>query len=226
MLFFKKSRNNQYFKLKYLFKMPLLSLFVASTIFIAVSCKSRPEITTAGGEIPDLSDPSGNPPTAQAEDVKSMQLRDAAFEGQTEGVKQLLKENITVDARDEDGRTALMLASYNGHSDIAALLLNVGSEVDLADGMGRTALMYASTGAFSETVRLLLDHHADPNLTDSGDHFTALMYAAAEGQTGVVRILLEHHADPSMKDVDGDQALNFALKNEHSEVAELLKNWK
>lgn len=49
------------------------------------------------------------------------------------------------------------------------------------------------------------------------------MHAAAEGQLEVVRVLLEYGADPSLKDVDGDNAYIFALRNGHTAVAELLK---
>ena len=72
-------------------------------------------------------------------------------------------------------------------------------------------------------VRVLLEHKADPLLADREERFTALMFAAAEGQTEVVRMLLSHGSDPSMVDVDGDTALDFAMKNGHSEAVALLK---
>ncbi len=49
------------------------------------------------------------------------------------------------------------------------------------------------------------------------------MYAAAEGQLEVVQLLLKHKADKSMTDIDNDTARNFAIQNNHLEVAEALK---
>ncbi|MBN2665522.1 MAG: ankyrin repeat domain-containing protein [Bacteroidales bacterium] len=76
------------------------------------------------------------------------------------------------------------------------------------------------------SVKTLLDHQADPDLTDNEEHFTTLMYAAAEGQLDVVRILLAYNADPALKDVDGDDALTFAMNNGHTAIASLLTSFK
>ncbi|GAI14151.1 unnamed protein product, partial [marine sediment metagenome] len=111
---------------------------------------------------------------------------------------------------DQDGRTALMFASFNGHTEIVRLLLDEGAELGIRDAMGRTALLYASTGPFAETVKLLLDHHADPNIVDNDEQFSPLMHAAAEGQLEVAKLLLDSGADPALKDIDGETAALFA----------------
>lgn len=154
-------------------------------------------------------------------------IHEASLNGQYEAVLQILDaENTNVNARDQEGRTALMYASFNGHYEIAVALIERGADIHLQDLYGRTALMFASTGPYTETVKLLLDHDADPNVTDAEEHYTALMYAAAEGQLEVVRILLDNNADPAMLDADGDDAENFARNNGHVEVAELLAGVK
>ena len=117
-----------------------------------------------------------------------------------------------------------MLAAFNGHTDIARLLLDGGAQVNARDPVGRTSLMYAATGPNQETVRVLLEHKADPLAADQEEQFTALMFAAAEGQAEVVRLLLGHGSDPAMVDTDGDTALDFAVRNNHTEVAGLLRN--
>lgn len=203
---------------------PLLPLLILSLSFM-ISCKNRAPITTSGNELPEQFSPSAENQASPSVQDADQALRDAAFEGNLQTVKQLLSGNTDVTSTDEDGRTALMLASYNGYTDIAKMLVKSGSKVNALDKEGRSALMYASTGNFPETVSLLLNNKAKINIADTKEHFTALMYAASEGQTKVAEILLRHGADPSMKDIDGDSALSFARQNKHDEVARLLESW-
>ena len=156
----------------------------------------------------------------------NISIHDAALNGQMSRLAEGLEAGIDVNSRDQEGRTALMYAAYNGHTQAIKILIEKGGLVNLADNYGRTALMMASSGPFPATVKMLLDNQADPNMTDSEEHFTALMYAAAEGQLDVVRILLSYRADPALKDIDGDDALTFAVNNGHKEVASLLQSLK
>lgn len=194
----------------------VFSLFILSLFFF--SCRGKKE-NHREASVPDTSNISESGISAADEQV----LRDAAHDGDYEKVRRLLSKEVNPDAADENGRNALMFAAFNGHTDIVQMLLDAGAEIDARELFGRTALMYASTGPFPRTVELLLNHGADPNIIDTGEHFTALMHAAAEGQTEVVRILLNHGADPMCKDVDGDTAETFARNNGHTELADYLK---
>lgn len=167
---------------------------------------------------------SANQITPAEKGVLEESLRQASLDGNTARVKELLGSGTDVDAADQEGYTPLMLSAFNGHSEIVLELLSRGAAVDKRDRIGRTALLYASTGAFPETVQILLDQGADPNLVDSGEHFTPLMHAAAEGNLEVVKILLTYGADPALTDVDGDNAESFARQAGHVQVADLLQN--
>ena len=153
-------------------------------------------------------------------------LRQSSLDGQLQQVEAFLNGGIGPDVSDSEGHTPLMLAAFNGHGAIVLALLSRGAEVDRKDLMGRTALLYASTGPFPETVKILLDKGADPNLVDTGEHFTPLMHAAAEGNIEVVRILLEAGANPALRDVDNDNAETFARQAGHTEVADLIRNYR
>lgn len=153
---------------------------------------------------------------------KEKEMQEAALEGNGAIVAGLLKEGVNPNSADPEGRTSLMYAAFNGHLKIVEDLLENGAEVVPRDAEGRTALLYASTGPFSETVKLLLEHNADPNIHDAVESFTPLMHAAAEGQVEVVRILLKYGADASARDVDGDTAADFAARNGHTAVVDLL----
>ena len=87
--------------------------------------------------------------------------------GHIEVVSRLLKSGADVNARDERGRTALVLACRQGHTDIVRELVKHGSDVDVKDNSGWTPLMWAaaSTGD-AEAIELLLDHGANPNVKD------------------------------------------------------------
>ena len=214
-----------------LFKVIIFSLVIA---VFAVTCKGR-----TNGEERDDKD-SGNAARQEPADNISetddyiigsdksdgQVLREAAMEGNSVNVKQLISGNTDVNASLSDGRTALMLAAFNGHVSVMDLLLNAGAEVDLKDEYGRTALMYASTGPFPDAVRLLLENGADPNIVDTEEQYSPLMFAAAEGHFEVTRILLEHNANPTLKDKDGDTAESFARLNRHERVAELLSRFQ
>ncbi len=150
---------------------------------------------------------------------------EAALNGDTTLVINAIESGVRVNQKDSEGRTALMYASYNGHNVLVGWLIKKGADVNVRDRYGRTALMMAASGPFSETVSLLLDNNAWTDLVDNDEHFSALMYAAAEGHIDNVRMLLEKNADPTLKDVDGDDALAFAISNNHSGVAELLRKY-
>lgn len=167
-------------------------------------------------EIPE----SVAPATGDA--VGTDDLLQAALEGRADEVHLILQTGTDVNGIDDESHTALMFAAFNGHFSIVQELLKRGANVEQRDMLGRTALLYAATGPFPETVKILLEHGADPNLADSGEHFTPLMHAAAEGHMEVVRILVEYGADPSLMDVDGDDAASFARQAGHNQVADFL----
>lgn len=150
---------------------------------------------------------------------------EAALNGYLSEVMKSINNGTDINKKDEDGRTALMYAAYNGHNLVMQKLIEKGASVDERDLNGRTALMFAASGPFPGSVKLLLENKAEPNLTDTQEHFSALMYAAAEGHLEGVKILLKCGADPSLKDIDGDNALTFAGNNGHKEVVDYLRSY-
>ena len=76
-----------------------------------------------------------------------------------------LKRNLLTDSdfRDENGDTALMLASHHGHAEVVSKLVGEGAAVDLQSKSGATALIAASANNHSDVVRLLLQAGCAPN---------------------------------------------------------------
>jgi len=76
------------------------------------------------------------------------------------GVKKARKERAEVNARDEQGRTAL---HFMGSIECTEILLQHGADVNAMDLSGRTPLHVAAEGGFLRTMESLLAHGADPN---------------------------------------------------------------
>ena len=92
---------------------------------------------------------------------------------------------------DDDGNTALIVASENGHTGIIKLLLKCGTNVNHKNSRGWTALMKASVNGDSklEIIDLLSAHDAQVDL-QSNEGYTALMVAAQNGQAKVATKLI------------------------------------
>jgi ankyrin repeat protein len=159
---------------------------------------------------------------AAPSDAMQVTLWQAAAEGRLDAVRQAVEKGIAVDAREDNGNTALMLAAFEGREAVVQYLLEQGADVNAANRGGQTALMAAASGPSPGTVKLLLEKGADVNARENTEMFTALMFAAAEGQLDNVRVLLRFGADKTLKDVDGETAADFARQNEHAEVVQLL----
>lgn len=82
-------------------------------------------------------------------------LIDAAYEGNTETVKILLANGADVNAKDDEGRTALMTVAGEGHTGVAKTLLDHGADINTKDKDGKTALFLAEKSGHSQVVRIL-----------------------------------------------------------------------
>lgn len=199
---------------------PLKPILFVTYILIMAGCKNTPGSDKSKEETWHMTDGITQQLPGREEEES---FRHAALDGDLERVKMLLKQGVECNVADEDGRTALMLASFNGHSEIILKLIEEGAEIDMRDYMDRTALLYGASGPFPETVHILLENGADPNIMDSEEHFTPLMTAAAEGNLEVVKVLIQFGADRNLLDADGDDAATFAAQNGHMQVADYLK---
>lgn len=113
----------------------------------------------------------------------------AALEGHTAGVKQLLDKSADVNAKDREGRTALMFAVINLHYETMKVLLERGADVDARANDGWTALMLAASCGEARIVRALLNSGADVKGKSVRADVTAIIIAVKHGYTEIVSLL-------------------------------------
>jgi ankyrin repeat protein len=161
-------------------------------------------------------DRSATPPDATVE-----KMRAALREGKPAEFRRLLKANPdSVNAKGQDGWTALMYAAVYGDVESVGQLLDRGTAVNARNDAGGTALMYAVDDAAK--TKLLLERGADPNLR-SGEGRTALLIAAANaGSYPVVKLLLEKGADAKLRPPGGQGALTLAMNSQDPRLLRLL----
>ena len=87
--------------------------------------------------------------------VPDAALRRAAEIGDVPELQALLDKKFAINARDESGRTALMLATLNGQGDAVDVLLSHGADPNVADAHGTTPLQAALAGNHAEIAAAL-----------------------------------------------------------------------
>lgn len=103
--------------------------------------------------------------------------------------KSLIGYGVDVNAKNNDGRTALMLTS---NLDIAKLLIDSGADVNAKSNGGLTALMLTSS---LEITKLLIDNGADVNAKDDEFGQTALTQAVKWDRLEIAKLLIDNGAD-------------------------------
>jgi uncharacterized protein len=87
---------------------------------------------------------------------------------------------------------------------------------------GVRALFYAIEKNNLVYAQKVLAMNFEPNLHhDNG--YTALAYAAMRGSVPMIELLLRNGADPNQATIEGDSPVELALRFDHAEAAELLK---
>ena len=157
----------------------------------------------------------------------------ASKEGDIKTVRDLINNeniNLFINEGNNNGQTALMLASMEGNIKIVNLLLYAKANTDTTSNNGMTALMYAINNGYIDIARSLLSQNANPNIRiNSGP--TALIQASGRGYYSIVEMLLNVGANPQMygryiKDEDNVfydvTPLMIASYNNHFFICDLL----
>ncbi len=90
---------------------------------------------------------------------------DMCMEGNTDGVIKALRSGANVNARDNDGMTALMQAAGT-NAESVKILLKAKADPNAKDDEGATALIWSAREGYPETVIALLNAGADVKARD------------------------------------------------------------
>ncbi len=152
-------------------------------------------------------------------------LIDAAEKGHTDVVNYLLDHNFDVNAMNERGATALMVAAqYNDMATLERLIKAPGLIIDLKNKVGVTALMLAVDNGHAHAVNILLFSAvpADANIETKKYGITPLMLAAELGYTDIAHALLNAGAKVNVVNYHQSTALMLAASHGHVNIVEAL----
>jgi cytohesin len=148
----------------------------------------------------------------------------------SKGVAELLiSEGADVNAITLEGSTPLHFAAWNGRKEIAEILIDNGANLnvinnELAGTPFITALDWAIQQGKTETADLLRKHGG---MTAQGleSGMSPLHQAAREGLKEVVELFIAEGADVNAKDRVGETPLDFAINENRTETADLLREY-
>ena len=123
-----------------------------------------------------------------------------------------------VEWRTPKDESPLMMAAFKGHLELVKRLIARDAHVNKP---GWAPLHYAATHGHLEIMALLLEHHAFID-AESPNKTTPLMMAAHYGTPQAVKLLLEAGADPTLRNELGLSAVDFALRGNRRDAAEMI----
>ncbi len=124
----------------------------------------------------------------------SQQLIAAVAQNDLSTVRQLVKQGVNVDSRDEQGRTALLVAVAGNHIDIAQFLIDSGADVNAQDNRLDSPLLLAGAEGTLEILQMILQAGPDFSLYNRFGG-TPLIPACERGHVEVVKTLLKTDVD-------------------------------
>ncbi len=149
--------------------------------------------------------------------MNSKEFFELCKSGTARQVKNAIRTGAKINARDEQNRTALMVAArWNRDSEAVSALLNAGADVNAREMFDFTALMYAAGHNTIEVINILLQAGAEVNAKEKNG-MTVLMYAVKWSYRSIptseiVDVLLDAGADVNARDRNGTTALMYAAR--------------
>lgn len=142
----------------------------------------------------------------------------------------LLESGASLESRDQDGETPLMVAADHGQTDTFNLLLQRGAKINVRDRQGMTPLIGAACSCAVATMNStydimesLLEKGADVNARAKDGRTALMMSAGSPDSAASVALLLRYRADVTLKDSKGNTALSIALESRNPDKVRMLR---
>ena len=116
-------------------------------------------------------------------------LHHAAAANDVGTIRSLLTSGGDLEARDGEGRTALLVATHENRVEAAAALIEAGADVNARDHIHDSPYLYAGARGLLPILKLTLSHGADLTSTNRYGG-TALIPAAERGHVEAVEMLI------------------------------------
>ncbi|KAF3936581.1 Ankyrin-2 [Dactylella cylindrospora] len=135
----------------------------------------------------------------------------AAYFGLSKSIASMITNNVNIEAKDWQGRTALSWAATYNRGSAVKVLIDRGAKLEARDENGWTALFWASMSATSDSataLKLLIEGGANLRARDKSKR-TVLFTLAEEASNKSVglKILIKSGADLEARDRNGRTAL-------------------
>ena len=154
---------------------------------------------------------AGADPTV--DDEEGFSCIHAAIDGRcsTDVLQKLIDHGAHVNAKRQDGTTALIRACSTGQSESVMFLLKEGADVNIIKLNGNTILHAAVCGNCSkDAVQNITEHGLNVNATNKHGE-TALSLACQVARAEFIKLLLENGANPNVADANGNTSLHAAV---------------
>lgn len=172
---------------------PLHTVTAGLLLMATTACSTQGDERSTSPSPSGPSATSGTAPSTsrsgESMSAATQNLFTAAAGGDLTAARAALSAGADLEARNDDGRTPVVVATKAGHSAVAVALLDAGADPNAKDHMQDSAFLYAGAEGMDEILRATLRHGADVRSTNRYGG-TALIPASEHGHVSTARTLI------------------------------------